>query len=99
MDNKKLYLGNLNYSATSDDVTDLCAEYGNVADVKIIEGKGFGFVEFETSESAMAAKEGLDGVDFKGRPLKVDEARPRKEFNQRDNYNNRDNGYGRDRRY
>lgn len=74
----KLYVGNLSYSVTSEDLKTLFANHGSVVDAKAMEGKGFGFVEMSNqSESEMAKKE-LDGYDFKGRKLKVDIARPPK---------------------
>ncbi|MCK5056575.1 MAG: RNA-binding protein, partial [Candidatus Aminicenantes bacterium] len=76
MQTNKLYVGNLNYSTTHQDVEDLFANYGTVLNVKLLEGKGFGFVEMSTQEEAEAAKEKLDGTDFKSRNLRVAEARP-----------------------
>lgn len=77
MQTNKLYVGNLNYNATHQDVEELFSNYGTVVDVKLFEGKGFGFVEMSTQAEAESAKEKLDGSDFKGRNLRVDEARPR----------------------
>jgi len=76
MQGSKLYVGNLGYSVTNAQLRDLFSEYGEVKQVNIIEGKGFGFVEMSTSSEAEKAKEALDGSDFKGLTLKVDEARP-----------------------
>jgi len=76
MQGSKLYVGNLGYGVTSKQLEELFADHGEVREVKIIEGKGFGFVEMSTQEEASKAKEALDGFDFEGRPLKVDEARP-----------------------
>ena len=78
MQGKKLYVGNLNYSVTNDDLGKLFSEYGEVIDVKVIEGKGFGFVEMSASSEAESAKEALNNNDFKGRNLSIDEARPPK---------------------
>ncbi|NIM11927.1 MAG: RNA-binding protein [Candidatus Aminicenantes bacterium] len=78
MQSNKLYVGNLLYGTTSEDLRDLFSTYGTVQDVKIIEGKGFGFVEMDTQEEAENAKEKLDGYEFKGRTLKVAEARPQR---------------------
>jgi len=55
---------------------DLFAQHGEVKEVNIIEGRGFGFVEFATPEEAAKAKDELDGSEFKGRNLRVNEARP-----------------------
>ncbi|MBI5044305.1 MAG: RNA-binding protein [Candidatus Levybacteria bacterium] len=74
----KLYVGNLNYSASKEKVAELFSAYGEVAQVNIIEGKGFGFVEMSSQSEAQKAMEALNGFDFEGRILKVDEARPPK---------------------
>jgi len=78
MENKKLYVGNLKYSVTNEELTELFNQHGAIANVNVIEGKGFGFVEFETQEDAAKAKEALNGQDFQGRNMRVDYARPRK---------------------
>ena len=78
---KKLYVGNLSYDATEEDLQALFSEYGTVASVNIIKdkfdnsSKGFGVVEFEDGSAADAAISALDGSDFKGRGLRVSEAR------------------------
>jgi RNA recognition motif-containing protein len=79
MQNNKLFVGNLSYSVTRDQLKDLFAEYGEVEDVRIIEGKGFGFVEMVTQEAAEKAKTGLNGTELMGRTLNVDIARPPKD--------------------
>lgn len=76
MQSNKLYVGNLPYGTTDDEVRDLFSSYGAIIEIKLIEGKGFGFVEMETQEEAENAKEKLDGYEFNGRTLKVAEARP-----------------------
>ena len=76
MQGKKLFVGNLTYSVTSDELNDLFANYGEVVEAKVIEGKGFGFVEMSSQEEAVAAKDALHGTEFVGRTLNVDEARP-----------------------
>lgn len=76
MQGSKLYVGNLGYAVNKQELEDLFAEHGQVKEIRIIEGKGFGFVEMSTREEAEKAKEALDGSDFKGYTLKVDEARP-----------------------
>jgi RNA recognition motif-containing protein len=78
MRGSKLYVGNLGYTVDKTELENLFAEHGQVKDIRIIEGKGFGFVEMSSSEEAEKAKEALDGSDFKGYTLKVDEARPPK---------------------
>ncbi|MBM3215877.1 RNA-binding protein [Candidatus Poribacteria bacterium] len=76
---RRLYVGNLNYRTTEDVLGHAFAEFGNVMDVTVIEGKGFGFVEMETDEDATKAREGLNGSELDGRTIRVDEARPRPE--------------------
>ena len=76
MQGSKLYVGNLGYSVTKEQLEELFSNYGEVRQVNIIEGRGFGFVEMSNSSEAEKAKEALDGSDFEGRTLKVDEARP-----------------------
>ncbi len=79
---RKLYVGNLPYSATESSVTEKFAESGTVESCKLISdrdtgrSKGFGFVEMATDAEAQAAIESLDGTDYDGRPMKVNEARP-----------------------
>ena len=78
---KTLYVGNINYNATAENLKPIFAEYGEVLSVKIINdretgrSKGFGFVEMESG--AETAIEELDGKEFQGRRLRVNEARPR----------------------
>ena len=85
MQGSKLYVGNLDYSATNKQLEELFSKYGKVNQIDIIQGKGFGFVEMSDPSEAEKAKEELNGSDFLGRTLKVDEARPRKENFKRDN--------------
>ncbi len=79
---KKLFVGNLSYSATEDEIRELFAQYGEPISVKLITDRetgrprGFGFVEMEDAE-ADAAVAGLNGTDVGGRSLRVDEARER----------------------
>jgi len=79
---KKMYVGNLPFSSTEDDVRDLFSQYGEVKSVKIIydretgRSRGFGFVEMN-EDNANTAMETLNGNMFEGRALKVNEARPR----------------------
>ena len=88
MDVSKLYVGNLDYSVTSEELQELFSAHGEVKQVNIIEGRGFGFVEMSDTEGAEKAKEALNGTEFKGRTLKVDEARPPRK-RQRDDYQDR----------
>jgi RNA recognition motif-containing protein len=79
MQGSRLYCGNLSYSVTNTQLEELFAQYGEVKSVNIIEGKGFGFVEMGSAEDATKAQEALNGTDFEGRTLSVDEARPPRE--------------------
>ena len=76
---KRLYVGNLNYQTTSDGLASVFEEYGEVQDVTVIEGKGFGFVEYVADDSATKAIENLNGVELDGREIRVDVANPRPE--------------------
>ena len=86
---KKIYVGNLPFSATENEVKDLFGEFGEVESVNLITDRdtgrprGFGFVEM-SAEQADAAIQALNGRDMGGRALNINEARPR-----------RDNGGGR----
>ena len=91
MQNPKLYVGNLNYRITDEDLSELFGNFGEVAEVKIIvdretgRSKGFGFVEMSTIEEAEKAAEELDGQEYEGRTLRVNEARPQRDKPRRDN--------------
>jgi len=80
---KKLYVGNLAFQTTSQDLQDLFAQAGTVESASVIEdrdtgqSKGFAFVEMSTEEEAAAAIEQFNGREVAGRMLKVNEARPR----------------------
>ena len=79
-----IYVGNLSYRATEEEVRELFEQYGNVSRVNLISdrdtgrARGFGFVEMER-EGGNAAIAALDGQDFQGRNLRINEARPREE--------------------
>ena len=79
---KSIYVGNLPWAATEEQVQQLFAEYGQVNAVKLVNdretgrARGFGFVEMEDA-GAQAAIEALDGSNFGGRTLRVNEAKPR----------------------
>lgn len=75
MQGSKLYVGNFSYSVTKEDLEELFSNY-EVREIKVIEGKGFGFVELASPAEAEKAKEALNGKDYTGRTLRVDEARP-----------------------
>jgi len=80
-----LYVGNLPFEVTEEELQELFAAYGAVASAKVISDRdtgrprGFGFVEMEQEEDARKAIESLDGQDFKGRNLKVNPAKPRED--------------------
>ena len=79
----EIYVGNLSYDATEEDVKKVFQEFGNVEAVKIItdrysgRSKGFGFVTMPDEDEGKAAIEGLNGKNMMGRDLKVNEARQR----------------------
>lgn len=89
MQGSKLYVGNLSYSVTNEEVEKLFSQYGEVKQINILTNKGFGFVEMASSQEAEIAKNTLNGTQFKGRTLKIDEARPPRNFNERGNRENR----------
>ncbi len=91
----KLYVGNLPDSATEQDLADKFAAYGTVKSVKLItdrdtgRSRGFGFIEMMSEVEAHAAIDSLNGTDYDGRLMKVNEARPQQK---------RSGGGGRNRR-
>jgi RNA recognition motif-containing protein len=80
-----IYVGNMAYEVTEDDLRSAFGSFGQVDSVKIItdkysgQSKGFGFVEMSSAEEGRAAIEALNGKEMKGRTLKVNEARTRSE--------------------
>jgi RNA recognition motif-containing protein len=82
---KKLYVGNLSYSISDSDLEQLFAAHGTVRSAQVImdrdtgRSKGFGFVEMDNDQEAQAAITALNGKDISGRPLTVNEARPKEE--------------------
>lgn len=78
----KLYVGNLSYGATENELRELFGQYGQVTSVAVItdretgRAKGFGFVEYGNDQDAKAAISALDGKEIGGRSLKVNESRP-----------------------
>ena len=83
---KKIYVGNLPFSATEDQVRQLFTEHGTVESVALItdrhtgQPRGFGFVEMDPTGAETAIK-ALNGTDLDGRSLNVNEARPRRDDN------------------
>lgn len=81
----KLYVGNLAYGTTSSGLQQLFSAHGEVRSAEVImdretgRSKGFGFVEMATDAAAQAAAQALNGQDFEGRSLTVNEARPRED--------------------
>ena len=81
----EIYVGNLPWSASEQEIADAFSQHGTVEKATIIvdresgRSKGFGFVSLNDNELANAAIEGLNGCDLGGRSLKVNEARPREE--------------------
>ncbi|MDH4317691.1 MAG: RNA-binding protein [Desulfobulbaceae bacterium] len=79
-----IYVGNLPYTVTDDELKSVFSEFGQVDSAKIImdrysgRSKGFGFVEMNNNEEAENAIKSLDNHDLKGRNLRVNEARPRR---------------------
>jgi RNA recognition motif-containing protein len=90
-----IYIGNLSYKVTEEDLQQTFSEFGQVASAKIItdmatgRSKGFGFVEMPNAQEAEAAIQALNGKELKGRAINVGQAKPRTE--------GRQGGYGRGR--
>jgi RNA recognition motif-containing protein len=82
---KNIYVGNLVWDANQDDLYALFQEHGKVTRAQVImdretgRSRGFGFVEMENDAEADKAIEALNGVDFRSRPLTVNEAKPRED--------------------
>lgn len=83
--NPRLFVGGLAWEATDEDLRAAFAEYGEIVSASVLRypdtgrSKGFGFVEFQTTEEAEKAKAGVDGKEIAGRAVKIDFARARKE--------------------
>jgi len=104
--NNKLYVGNLSFRVSSEDLQALFGEVGSVESARVIEdretgrSRGFGFVEMATADEAANAIEKFNGMDYEGRNMAVKEAQPREERGsgggggRRNNYNG-DGGGGR----
>ncbi len=91
----KIYVGNMSYETTEEDLRLACEAFGKVESATIIkdkfsgEPKGFGFVEMSSKAEGQAAIDGLNGKELKGRTLNVNEARPRTE-----NFRGSSGGFG-----
>jgi RNA recognition motif-containing protein len=89
---KNIYVGNLNYDAADQELESLFAQYGEVTSARIIsdrytnQSKGFGFVEMSDTDAADAAISSLNGSQWMGRELRVNEARERNDRPRRDDY-------------
>ncbi|MBE0425789.1 MAG: RNA-binding protein [Nitrospirae bacterium] len=94
---RKMYVGNIPYNATEEDLRELFSEYGEIESLKIIQdqftnrSKGFGFIEMVNEEDAKKAIATLNGKDFMGKSLTVAEARPQQK---RRGFDDRRSGYG-----
>lgn len=94
---KKLFVTNLEYTVTSDDLGNLFSQYGTVATAMVVKdresgrSKGYGFVEMELQEEAARAIEELNGKKLKGRVIKVEIAKPNNSNNPSNNSNPRNN--------
>ena len=99
----KLYVGNLSFDITEQDLEQTFGAHGSVVEVVIINDRdtgrprGFGFVTMETKEEAEAAISALNGVNHKGRDITVNEARSREDAPRRPQHDNRRGGGGRQR--
>lgn len=88
-----IYVGNLHYGLTEDDLRNVFLEYGDVESVKIItdkfsgRSKGFGFVDMPNDEEAQRAIDELNDTDLKGRNMKVNQARAKTENDNRRGHN------------
>lgn len=86
----KLFVGGLPFSTTDDELLEAFSAHGTVASAKVItdretgRSKGFGFVEFENDEEGKAAEAAMNGKDFGGRSITVNQARPMAERPKRD---------------
>lgn len=81
----QIYVGNISYGTTEESLESLFGQYGQVSSVKIItdretgRAKGFGFIAMDNDSEGQKAIDELNGQDFEGRSLRINEARPREE--------------------
>jgi len=99
-----IFVGNLSYSTTEDALRALFAEHGEVSSAKVItdratgRSKGFGFVEMTDDDEGRQAISALNGTQVDGRPLRVDEARPREDRPDRPSREEGNDGWSGDRK-
>lgn len=90
--NKKIYIGNLPFTATESDLRSLFEPHGDIASVNVItdretgRARGFAFVEMEEADDASKAIRALDGADMGGRDIKVNEAQDKRSASRPDRY-------------
>ena len=95
-----IYVGNLNYNLKEEELAELFSQYGEVVSVKIVKdqetgkAKGFGFVEMANDSEGTEAIEKLDGVEVRGRNMKVNPAKPKAERAPRFDRQDRSSGNG-----
>jgi RNA recognition motif-containing protein len=91
-----IYVGNLAYSVTEEDLSQVFNEYGTVKTISLPTDRetgrvrGFAFVELNTADEETAAIEALDGAEWMGRDLRVSKARPKEDRSERRSFNSRD---------
>lgn len=101
--NTKLFVGNLSFNTTENDLQDAFAQFGSVADVNLMtdrmsgRSRGFAFVTMGSPQEAEAAIQGMNGKSLDGRALTVNEARPKEERSDRGGYSGGGGGGGRER--
>lgn len=97
--NKRLYVGNINFETTEEDLKKLFGQAGAVASAEVIkdsesgESRGFSFVEMKTEEDAKKAIEMFHEKDFQGRELTVEEAKPKKDDSETEAGSDSDSGH------
>ncbi|WP_148594060.1 RNA recognition motif domain-containing protein [Aquisphaera giovannonii] len=97
---KRLYVGNLKYTVTSEQLQEIFEQFGSVSSAQVLSdrdtgrSRGFGFVEMPNDDEAQAAIDTLDGQDHDGRRLTVNEARPRTSGGGGGGYGGGGGGYG-----
>ncbi|NLE64343.1 MAG: RNA-binding protein [Elusimicrobia bacterium] len=102
-----IFVGNLSFDATKDDLLEAFGQFGTVASANVINDKmtgrsrGFGFVEMNNDQEAQAAIAGMNGKEIKGRAVTVNEARPKTEGGSRGGFGGgrREGGFGGGRGY